>query len=222
MTLAAIGIHHSNGKQGIPNFGLNEACITIGIKYYVEPSYGKSVPSETPAKPVVSDRLTVSPYLATGFHSCERIWKAMDRQGYAPLYQRLMTGADIAYRYHPLFGSGLGLDVVYTPNIEDLKVCDSKLHPEQYDDLVYCPVYFGVSFLQQFYYKNIEVHTKIGYYLYKKVGIIEDWGNSYQKVGFRYLFSNNLYLGFDLLAVRYDSSDCLEFSIGYNIPVRKR
>lgn len=221
ITIAAMGVHHSNGKQGIPNYGLNEVSISAGAKYYVKSSPVKAASVNPPVKPKINGHLTISPYLATGFHSCERIWDATGRQGYPPLYQRIMTGADFAYRYHPLFGSGVGFDMVYTPNIEDLKACDRMLHPEKYRVTSYCPVYFGVSLFQQFFYKRFEIHVKFGYYLFKQLGIIEDWGKNYQKIGFRYLFRNNIFLGFDMLTVRFDSSDCLEFSVGYSIPLKR-
>ena len=219
LTFAVMGLHHSNGKQGVPNYGLNEVCLSAGPKYYISrASVHKDTPT-TPVKPEVRDFLTLSPYLGTGFHSCERIWTATGRQGAAPMYQRLMAGVDLAVRYHPVFSSGIGLDMIYTPNIADVKACDKAQYPEEYGGLSYCPVYFGLSLLQQFWYKRFEIHVKIGYYLFKHLGITEDWGKTYQKIGFRYSFRNNLYLGFDMLAVRFDSSDCLEFSIGYDIPL---
>lgn len=222
VSLATMGFHHSNGKQGIPNYGLNEVCVSVGAKYSVKSSPVRAASADTPVRPEIKDRLTFSPYLATGFHSCERIWNAMGRQGFAPMYQRLMAGADFAYRYHPIFGSGIGFDMVYTSNIEDLKACDRILYPEKYGDTSYCPLYFGISLFQQFYYKRFEMHVKLGYYLFKQLGITEDWGMNYQKIGLRYSFRNNIFLGFDMLTVRFDSSDCLEFSIGYNIPLKRR
>jgi len=223
MGLSVMGSHHSNGKQGIPNFGLNELCLNLGAKYWfgtVVDRSGVDDEGDCGGRPSSYDKLTFSPYLATGFHSCERIWTARGKQGNAPLYQRIMTGLNVSYRYHPIFSSGVGVDVTYTTNVEDLRSCDMAKYPDEYMAHSYCPIYFGVAAFQSFHYKKVEAHLKFGRYVYKELGIIEDWGRNYQKVGFSYNFDNNLYLGFDMLTVNFDSSDCLEFSIGYRIPVR--
>jgi len=226
MNLAAFLSHHSNGKQGVPNWGLNEACLSIGAKYYLGGITTRSEYSEISKsdveRPVIDNKLTVSPYLAIGVHNCERIWDARGKQGSAPMYQRVMAGANLTYRYHPIFSSGIGVDLTYTTNVQDLQACDRVLHWKEYDSISYCPVYCGVAAFQQFHYRQFEIHFRLGYYVFKEVGITEDWGRNYQKIGFSYSFRNNLYLGFDMLAVGFGSSDCLEFSIGYHIPLRKR
>jgi len=226
LNLAAMLTHHSNGKQGVPNLGLNEACIHFGVKYYpggiTTKSEYASMLEKDYEKPVIEQKLTISPYFATGIHSCERIWTSRGCQGSAPIYQRVMAGVDLDFRYHPIFSSGIGLDLTYTPNVQDLRSCDEREYPEEYPSLKYCPVYCGIAAFQQFHYKQFEIHFRLGYYVFKELGKIEDWGRFYQKIGFSYTFNNNLYLGFDMLAVRFDSSDCLEFSIGYRFPLRKR
>ena len=221
-TLAAMGVHHSNGKQGIPNYGLNEVSLSVGAKYNSGPVPERRDAGMAVPRPEVTDRLTISPYLGTGFHSCERLWNARGREGFAPHYQRIMAGADLAYRYHPLFSSGIGVDMVYTPSVAELRACDEWIYPCESASLDYAPVYVGLSVFQRVYYKRVELHVKLGRYLYKRLGKTEDWGMNYQKIGFRYSFANHVYLGFDMLAVGFDSSDCLEFSIGYDITLLNR
>lgn len=61
----------------------------------------------------------------------------------------------------------------------------------------------GFSLFQRVYYKRVEMHVKLGRYVFKRLGKTEDWGTDYQKIGFRYLFANHVCLGFDMLAVGF-------------------
>lgn len=161
-------------------------------------------------------------YFSGGVHSCdaerglylEHVLKEGEenRWGSFRPWLRLNLGGTALFRYHPIFATGIGLDVSYTQNWKRLG---------EYYELVHgtaaktCPVYVGAYLQQSFFYRNVEVGIGLGVYLFKKLGI-EDSTWNYQRALIRWHLpkAGNIFLGFAMRAHRFDRSDTLEFSLG--------
>ncbi len=221
----ALLYHHSNGMLGVPNYGFNEVGASVFLRYHVGEPYMKQ--TSKVLKPDFTRKLHWDIYASYAVHSCQGEWRAYNQSVSDPdekvskfkAWPRAVLGFDCCYRYHPIFATGIGIDLFYTSNISALKGCDQKLHPEEYPNLKYCPFYTGVAAMQEFRYGNFAAHIVVGVYTFKRLGIEEDLGWSYQRAGFRYYFPKlaNTFIGFDMRAHQFDTSDCLEWTIGIRL-----
>lgn len=219
LTLATGFNHHSCGKLMLPNWGVTDFSANLGVRYHMQEPY-RGHRNEL-RRPGTSPRnqykkgLAWNVYAASGLHSCETIWEADDR-GEAPRpCVRAIIGADLAYRYTALLSTGIGLEVGWTSGIDRLRDAEKLLHPDK--NLPVSPFWAGLGAIQSVHYRNFSAHIRVGWYLFRQVGQNESDYTSrcYQKVGMRYRFNKSpLFVGFDMRAHRFDSSDCLELSAG--------
>lgn len=218
--LNATVTHRSNGMLRTPNFGLNELALGLFARYNLNDRYlGKRG-----AAPPCPDfrRWNYDLYFSGGVHSCDAeravyLDKVLqeggeNRWGSFRPWIRLNLGATVSYRYHPVFATGVGLDVSYTENWKRLAEYYELVNGEKTST---CPVYVGAYLQQSFHYKNVEVGIGLGVYLFKKLGI-EDSKWNYQRALVRYHFpkAGGIFLGFAMRAHSFDRSDTLEFSFG--------
>lgn len=222
--LNAILYHHSNGMMGVPNYGFNEIGGSAFLRYHAGEPYMRQTRTVRDAD--FRRRMHCDIFASYSVHSCQgewhKDWREEDPARKVAKFRawpRVAVTVDGVYRYHPIFASGLGVDFMYTSNVKALRECDRTLHPEEYPALRYCPFYMGISAIQEFRYGNFAAHIIVGAYVFKRLGIEEDLGWSYQRIGFRYYFPGlaNTFIGFDMRAHRFDTSDCLEWSIGIRL-----
>lgn len=218
--LNAMLTHRSNGMLRTPNFGLNELAAGAFVRYDLSDRHlGRR--GASPERPEFKKWL-FDIYFSGGVHSCdaerglylEHVLKEGEenRWGSFRPWLRLNLGGTALFRYHPIFATGIGLDVSYTQNWKRLG---------EYYELVHgtaaktCPVYVGAYLQQSFFYRNVEVGIGLGVYLFKKLGI-EDSTWNYQRALIRWHLpkAGNIFLGFAMRAHRFDRSDTLEFSLG--------
>ena len=121
-------------------------------------------------------------------------------------------------RYHPLFATGIGLDLSYTQNwkrLAEYAAIQAAHDGQPATTPQTCPVYLGAYIQQSFFYKNVEIGIGLGVYLFKKLAI-EDSTWNYQRTLIRYHIpkAGNIFFGFAMRAHKFDRSDTLEFSFG--------
>lgn len=226
-----MGVHHSNGQIRVPNWGMNNLEAGVFARYSQADRFAdRRSAAPVPARPDFK-RWNFDVYASYGIHSCSVEMNAdcklhEDPAGRCTRYKahsRAVIGADCIYRYHPIFGSGLVADLFYTSNTRELMEADKVLHSAEelaalgYEK--YCPVYVGIAAVQEFYYGPFALHLEIGAYVFSHLGLEENPGWCYQKVGFRYYIPKaaNMFLGFDMKAHKFDRSDDWEFTLGFRL-----
>lgn len=212
--------HRSNGMLRTPNFGLNELALGLFARYSLCDRY-LDRRGAAPLRPDFK-RWNYDIYFSSGVHSCDaergvyldKVLKKGDenRWGSFRPWLRLNLGAEVSYRYHPLFATGVGVDVSYTENWRRLAEYWELAHDGETTST--SPIYVGAYIQQSFYYRNVEVGLGLGVYLFKRLGI-EDSKWNYQRTLIRYHFpkAGGIFLGFAMRA-HFDRSDTLEFSFG--------
>jgi len=131
---------------------------------------------------------------------------------------RVLLGADAIWRYHPLFSSGIGIETQYTTGIDRIRAAEAALAGPNASPC--SPFQAGIDLIQQFHYRNFSLHARIGVYVFRQVGYEEQkaTGWCFQKIGFRYRIPKiPLFFGLDMRAHKFNSSDCLELSIGVEL-----
>lgn len=211
-------IHHSNGMTRVPNWGTNQAAVGAKVKYYFAPAEDFRKPALE--KPDFPKGLRWNVYTAAGVHSCSIEQNALQKAGERgyPVKPRLraIIGVEAEWRYHPLLSTGLGIEGNYAGNT--YRQNDLILKGQE-DPKGYSPIYTSVHLVQNLHYSNFSLHFAWGVYTFKRVGLSEDMGRCFQRIGARYHLPSfkvgNIFLGFDMRAHFLDRSYCLEYSVGY-------
>ncbi|NLZ18702.1 MAG: acyloxyacyl hydrolase [Bacteroidales bacterium] len=215
--------HHSNGMLRSPNLGINEMAVGIGLRHYMAPKVFVSRPPDPPDEPEWRKGLQWNVFAAAGVHSCRTELKGILASGGpkgqgspVPARARLCAGAELMWRYTPIFATGIEAEFGYADN--NYRGTDLILRGSE-DPQGYSPFRAGLGFVQECRYRQLSVHFVFGAYLYKRTGLTEDVGRSYQKIGARYHFrrAGGLFAGLDMRAHQLDRSYSLEWSLGYNL-----
>ena len=212
--------HHSNGMLRAPNLGINELSGSIGLRYYFAPKRFDAKPAAAPEKPEYRKGLRWTVFAAAGVHSCpvemSAIWDSDQPARLAPARFRGTAGVELDWHYSRIFATGIGLEANYAAN--NYRETDRMIKGQE-DPRGYSPWRFGIYLSQEFRYRQISAHIQFGAYLFKRCGLTEDIGTSFQKLGARYHFrrAGGLYLGLDMRAHQFDRSYALEWSLGFNL-----
>ena len=217
--LQAMLFHRSNGMLKVPNFGLNGIGAGAALRYNINERYlGKR--GERPEVPEYKKWL-YDIYVSGGVHSCDAEREIYQENFVEPdqintwhstPWARINIGGTVSRRYHPLFATGIGLDMTYTGNWKRL----AEYYEVKYGEkTTTCPIYVGAYIQQSVYYGNIEIAIGLGVYLFKRLGI-EDSTWNYQRVLLRYHIpkAGNIFFSIAMRAHRFDRSDTLEFTFG--------
>ena len=210
--------HHSNGMLRVPNWGTNQASVGAKLKYYMTPQ--ESDRKIQLGQPLFPKGFRWDVYLSAGVHSCVMEQNALDLQGrkdeVAKRRIRAIVGGELSYRYHPLLSTGVGIELDYADNTyrqNDLVILGQE------DPKGYSPFYSSIHLSQHLHYQNVSVHATWGVYTFKRVGLKEDMGRCFQRIGARYhlppfRLAGQMFLGLDMRAHFLDRSYCLELSVG--------
>ena len=226
--LTAYLTHHSNGMFRVPNHGVNQASFGAKLKYYMAPQEtDKRIELE---KPLYPKGLKWNIYAGAGVHSCdvERMADAkLAEEGKISIEEaypakrriRALVGVEAAYRYHPLLSTGIGIEGNYAGN--EYRENDLILEGRE-DPKGYSPFYSSIHIVQNLHYDAFSLHVAWGVYTFKRVGLTEDMGRCFQRIGARYHFPQfrkmgQMFLGFDMRAHFLDRSYCLELSAGITL-----
>jgi len=210
-------VHHSNGMTKAPNWGVNEVAAGGGVRrYFGADSFAHGGPQ---MEPEYRKGMHWSFFAAGGVHSCPVELDGMlatGTGGSAPARLRGLVGVEWTWRYSPVFASGLAVDGGYNAN--RYRETDLALQGRE-DQKGYSPFYVCAGLLQEFWFRQVSVRLEYGWYLFKRTGLTEDIGTSFQKLGIRYHFSRNrgFFVGLDMRAHYLDRSYALEWTAGYRL-----
>ena len=236
--------HFSNGRTGLPNEALNAMGAGLFARYsmaeYTPEKYAK-------AEKVKKEFKKGMQYMVTagfGVHTCQAEWNTFayeDHLSETPAsrnptkveaatlkaHPKFSLSFDAVYRYSLRYATGLGVDMFYSSNMEELEASDRVLYGDEAVNNCpgYSPISLGIAVVQEVYFRNFAVHVAIGAYPYRHKGVNDktlnekfddrERGWHYEKAGFRYYFPKlgNTFLGF---AIKSHSikAEYLEFSAG--------
>lgn len=215
--------HHSNGMIVVPNLGLNEISFNAGIRYRIAPTEWEHGQGPKLERPEYEKGLHWNFFAAGGGHASyleleSAIVLEMPPEKWFPIptRARAVVGVEGVWRYHPVFATGLGVDVNYAEN-RYREVDLLRLGRE--DPQGYSPIYCGIYLIQEFWYRRVSVHLNAGIHFFKKTGLTENMGLDYERIGIRYHFRRpkGLFAGLNLRIHYFDSSYCQEWCVGYSL-----
>ncbi|MBQ0024467.1 MAG: hypothetical protein KBT00_01905 [Bacteroidales bacterium] len=226
--LNAYWYHHSNGNMWMSNVGLNGLSAGAALRYNFEEPYTRQV-RRLEEKADFPKGFFYEIYGSYGLHACKTEFLAFNKMVEDPaLKQRSFTsrpriglGFDAMYRYSLLCATGIVLDCNYNWDGGMLKRSDTVIYGE---DAVrngpgYSPLNIALGFLHEFYYGNLSGFMGCSAYLYRKVGINEDFSRFYQRIGFRFHFPSwcNSFAGWCIRSSLFKDADFFEFQVGIRI-----
>ena len=229
--------HFSNGRLALPNEALNALGAGVFARYRLSDYNYNDYKSDGYESPDYGKKMQYAIVFGGGVHTCMAEWNAYVETEQDPekkneaisglkRHPKFSLSFDALYRYSMRYATGLGLDIFYSSNMEELEKSDRILYGDEavYNCPGYSPISVGVALVQEVYWRNLAVHVAIGTYPYRKKGVNgpeakaagdRERGWHYEKAGLRYYFPElgNTFLGF---AIKSHSikAEYLEFSIG--------
>lgn len=206
--------HYSTGDMTCPNLGLNGRGAFLSMRYctLTPPPIDYDPHPKPEVKPIFGEI-----YFGGGVHKCHTEWELFGSTLPWPVF---IAGGNINYRYLPQMSTGFNIDLYNTDHtfISRVEEADRILFGDEAVDAYghYSTFSCGVSLLQQFHYGNFTVFGNIGVYLYKRMGLHEQKGLFYQRVGMKYTFEElaNVFIAIDCKAHRFKDAAMMEFTIG--------
>lgn len=206
--------HYSTGYLSCPNLGLNGCGAILSLRYnsITPPPIDYDPQPKPEVRPIFGEV-----YVGGGLHNCFTEWEAF---GSTIPWPVLIAGGNINYRYLPQMSTGLNIDLYNTDDlfIKRLEQAERLLYGDEAVDAYgrYSTFSCGLSLIQQFHYGNFTVFGNLGVYLYKRLGLHEQEGILYQRVGMKYTFKQlgNIFIAIDCKAHRFQSAAMMEFTIG--------
>ena len=230
--------HYSNGRLALPNEALNAIGGGVFARYRLS-DYNYTKYTNAPRKkPEFEKGMQYMLVLGGGMHTCMAEWNAYvetepdpakKKAVHLKAHPKLSFSMDAMYRYALKYATGLGLDVFYSSNMEELEKSDRIVYGDAAVDNSpgYAPISVGVAVVQEVYWHNLAVHVALGAYPYRHKGVNgpeakaagdRERGWHYEKAGIRYYFPSlgNTFLGF---AIKSHSikAEYLEFSVGIKL-----
>ena len=185
--------------------------------------------------------------LGTGFHACMAEWHAYveradlnDKQAVnnqqIKAHPKFSLSFDAVYRYSLRYATGIGLDLFYSTNMEELEASDRIVYGDEAvnNSPGYAPLSVGIALIQEVYWRNLAIHISLGAYPYRHKGVNgpeaeaikteslgpgavgdRERGWHYEKAGLRYYMPKlgDTFVGFAIKSHNI-KAEYLEFSIG--------
>lgn len=230
--------HFSNGRLALPNEALNAIGGGIFARYRLSDyDYTKYVGQKV-MNPEFKTGMQYAIVLGGGVHTCMAEWNAYVEKEPDPVkkqavrlkkHPKFSISADAMYRYALRYATGLGLDVFYSSNMEELEKSDRIFYGDEAveNSPGYNPISIGISVVQEVYWRNLAVHVAVGAYPFRHKGVNgpeakaagdRERGWHYEKAGLRYYFPElgDTFVGF---AIKSHSikAEYLEFSVGIRL-----
>ena len=214
LALTGYFVHHSNGMTHTPNIGTNQLAVGTKLKYYLAPQEtDKKIALEKPDYP---KGLRWNIYTAFGGHSCDWELNVKGPQAYPVKFRlRAILGAEASYRYHRVLSTGIGIEGNYADNVyKEMDLLKFGME----DPKGYSPFYTSVHLAQYFHYSNLSVNFTLGLYTFKRTGLVEDMGSTFQRIGVRYHLPafkvGQMFVSLGMRAHYFDRSYCIEYGTG--------
>ena len=214
LALTGYFVHHSNGMTHTPNIGTNQLAVGTKLKYYLAPQEtDKKIALEKPDYP---KGLRWNIYTAFGGHSCDWELNVKGPQAYPVKFRlRAILGVEASYRYHRVLSTGIGIEGNYADNVyKEMDLLKFGME----DPKGYSPFYTSVHLAQYFHYSNLSVNFTLGLYTFKRTGLVEDMGSTFQRIGVRYHLPafkvGQMFVSLGMRAHYFDRSYCIEYGTG--------
>ena len=216
--------HYSNGMLSVPNGGMDVVGAGVFARYRILEYSASDFREESP-KPAFEDMgMIYHLSFSGGVHSCWSEFKVYNELVENPAlkqirfkkHPRFSISADAIYRYALKYATGLGIDVFYSSNMDEVKECDRILYGnESIADADYSPISVGIAIVQELYWRHLAGYIALGAYPYLKNGRSGCQSRHYEKAGLRYYFPSlgDLFCGFAIKAHNFRAEN-FEFTIG--------
>lgn len=212
--------HFSNGALDRPNKGANSAGIGIKARYYLDRQ-----PQHLPKLPYrafnrhfyynlsvgVAGKTLLDEWLLYYYNTPKE--DAKYRTGQYKIYPAATLSADAMFRYARRYGSGIGVDVFYSPYANRIREIDEAAGK----DLKHNEWSVGIVLKHEVYYKNLALSMSLGYYITREMGSLSNVDEKpyYERLGLRYYFPKwgNMFVGYHVKA-HLTKADLMEFCVG--------
>lgn len=232
--------HYSNGRLDLPNEALNALGGGVFARYRLSDYDYTRYTGKSETKYAYDKGMQYMVTLAGGVHTCMAEWNAYVETETDPAkkkeaasqlkkHPKFSLGFEALYRYSLRYATGIGLDVFYSSNMEELEKSDRIVYGDELVDNCpgYAPISVGISVIQEIYWRNLAVHIAVGAYPYRHKGVNgpeakeagdRERGWHYEKAGLRYYFPKlgDTFVGFAIKSHNI-KAEMLEFSIGIRI-----
>lgn len=220
--------HHSNGNVAMPNYGLNDLALGLGVRYYPEAPYTGQV-RNLKLKHEFTKGFKYDIFATTGFHACKTEfeafnWREPDPDRKRTVYTshpRFGLSADVQYQYSLMCSSGIVVDAVYCCGMDEIERGDRKLNGDEAVDNAggYNPWNVGIGAIHEFHYGCMSVFISVCRYLYHNAGVRENTSSLYERAGMRFYIGKlgRIFLGGSIRAKEFNNAEYFEFQMGVRI-----
>lgn len=211
--------HFSNGAMKIPNFGLNTSSPRISLEYRINRFEPPKIKSIIP--PYI--RNTVIDFSVYGgeknviYPECDIDTAATFNGIYYPVFG-LNTVLYRQVNYKSRFGIGMTLGYDGTKNAI-VSINEGKPDPDQ--SLRKENITLSIYPSYELVFNKISLYAQPNFYLIKHQTTYKR-PTFFTRVGVKYHFGENLYVGLGLHSYNYHVADFVEWTIGYQIPFSKK
>lgn len=220
--------HHSNGNVAMPNYGLNDLAVGLGVRYYPEAPYtGQTRELKLPHDFTKGFKYDI--FATTGFHACKTEFEAFNWEEPDPdkkrtvytSHPRFGLSADVQYQYSLMCSSGIVVDAVYSCGMDETERGDRKLNGDEAVDNAggYNPWNVGIGAIHEFRYGCMSVFISVCHYLYHNAGVRENTSSLYERAGMRFYMGklDRIFLGGCIRAKEFNNAEYFEFQFGVRI-----
>lgn len=206
--------HFSNGRLKAPNLGLNTIAPKFSLRYQINPQKSDLIKQEVPKyksnnevylsaftglKNIIYDSLNVN--LSEKYEG-----ETFNVTGISALYNRQISNKSKI---------GIGFDISYDGSHQTQTSIDEG-NTEVENGLFVDNIHISVFPSYELIVNKVSIIIQSGFYLYRK-NIKNQSPVFYQRIGLKYNFYNDFYVGLSLRAYQYHLSDFIEWNIGYRI-----
>lgn len=204
--------HFSNGHLKEPNLGLNAIAPKFSLHYKINPQKTEYIDQEKPnykakneiylstftgLKNIIYDSLNVN--LSEKYEG-----ETFSVYGILALFNRQLSNKSKI---------GIGFDIFYDGSHQTQTAIDEG-KPEVENGLFEDNIHISVFPSYELIVNKVSIIIQPGFYIYRK-NIENQSPVFYQRVGLKYNFYKNFYVGLNLRAYQYHISDFVEWNIGY-------
>lgn len=217
--------HYSNGKLNMPNVGSNTLDAGLRAIYTLE----RDTVVHSPYRHGFNKGFKKHVYADVNVGWCPQTllpeWSydydlvPEARHASYKLHDGWSASAAVMWRYSRKYACGFGADYTYLPFMDDVEKAETMLGNKADYDL--SRHVFGLSLRHEAFYKNISLHASLGYYLFKRLGVVADNNQKsyYETIGIRWytpFTKKKMYLGYNINASAVVANH-FQFIVGVNL-----
>lgn len=188
--------HFSNGAISLPNRGVNQMSISLGIRYQNKKNEGIIIPKDS-----CCFQKSILPYFYL-FTGIKQLYVGDSKR-----YQAFSFGSAVEWRYRSFKAALCGIDLFY--DASDFAFFRDEGHEYPFSSFIKSGFYIG----HQWYFDRLSFALNFGTYIYSKHKV-GDTGDFYNRLVLRYQVSNVLELNSSLKA-HFAKADYIEWGLVY-------